>query len=283
MTIHEGQQQLTIRLYEIYPDREARNIADLVMEKLTGWTRIDRVVNKQVPLRNDQVKELQAFGDQLLQHRPVQYVLNEAWFAGMALYVDEDVLIPRPETEELVEWITAESAAGEKALKILDIGTGSGCIPLALKKKWPAADVHAIDISEGALRVARKNASAQNLDVHFHLFDILSPEEFPLGSFDVIVSNPPYIPLSDKEQMRDNVLKFEPWLALFVENDDPLCFYKAIAVFGRRYLKQGGSLFFEIHEEAGESVTELLKSAGYHSIQLRNDMQGKDRMIRAII
>jgi release factor glutamine methyltransferase len=199
------------------------------------------------------------------------------------LYVDEEVLIPRPETEELVEWIIAEYADGAGALKILDIGTGSGCIPLALKRKWAAADVHAIDVSDGALRVAQKNASSQNLDVHYHAFDILSAGEFPLGSFDVIVSNPPYIPLRDKDQMRDNVLMFEPWLALFVENDDPLCFYKAIAGFGRRYLKQEGSLFFEIHEEAGQSVTDLLKSTGYHSIQLRKDMQGKDRMIRAII
>lgn len=282
MTIHEGQQQLTIRLYEIYPDREARNIADLVMEKLTGWSRIDRVMNKQLPLRDDQVQTLLAYGAQLEQHRPVQYVLNEAWFAGMDLYVDEEVLIPRPETEELVEWILLSHADFASSGRILDIGTGSGCIPLAVKKKWPAAEVQAVDVSEGALRVARKNAAAKNLDVHFHLFDILSPDVFPQAEFDLIVSNPPYIPLSDKEQMRDNVLKFEPWLALFVENDDPLCFYKAIAEFGCQYLKRGGYLYFEIHEEAGEPVSELLRSADYQDIQLRKDMQGKDRMIRSV-
>ncbi len=282
MTIHEGQQQLTIRLYEIYPDREARNIADLVMEKLTGWSRIDRVMNKQLPLRDDQVQTLLAYGAQLEQHRPVQYVLNEAWFAGMDLYVDEEVLIPRPETEELVEWILLSHADFASSGRILDIGTGSGCIPLAIKKKWPAAEVQAVDVSEGALRVARKNAAANNLDVHFHLFDILSSDVFPQAEFDLIVSNPPYIPLSDQEQMRDNVLKFEPWLALFVENDDPLCFYKAIAEFGCQYLKRGGYLYFEIHEEAGEPVSELLRSADYQDIQLRKDMQGKDRMIRSV-
>lgn len=283
MTIHEAQQQLTIRLYELYPDREARNIADLVMEKLTGWSRIDRVMNKKLPLRPDQVTAVQSYGDQLLQHRPVQYVLNEAWFANMCLYVDEEVLIPRPETEELVEWIVSDKQKFPKEGKILDIGTGSGCIALALKKKYPDAEVHAIDVSEGALRVAQKNASTFSLDVHFHLFDILSADRFPLDHFDCIVSNPPYIPLRDKESMRDNVLKFEPWLALFVENDDPLCFYKAIAAFGQRHLQAGGSLYFEIHEEAASPVCHLLKEYQYREIQVKQDMQGKDRMISAVM
>ena len=283
MTLHEAQQQLLFQLYHIYSDDEAKNIAELVMEHITGWKRIDRVMNKSLKLLPDTIENLDQYTRELLRHKPVQYVLNEAWFAGMKLYVDENVLIPRPETEELVEWIVKDmrSTGAASPITILDIGTGSGCIALGVKKKLSNAEVHACDVSETALNVAEKNASVQNLSIQFHLFDILSIKENQrLPLFDCIVSNPPYIPLSDKSSMHKNVLDYEPHLALFVENDDPLLFYKAIATFAETNLKSGGSIYFEMHESLGEQVKNVFSSKGYSKIEIRKDMQGKDRMLR---
>ncbi len=281
MTLQLAQQQLRFQLNHIYSDAESNNIADWVMEHITGLTRIDRVVNKNIPLLPAQLKQFESIQIQLLAQKPIQYALNESWFYGMKLFVDENVLIPRPETEELVDWIVKEvRTSGKTDLKILDIGTGSGCIPLAVKKSLPGCEVYGLDISEGALMVARKNAQIQDLSVHFFHFDILSgkiPDQFP--RFDIIVSNPPYIPFSDKSSMADNVIKHEPWLALFVDNDDPLLFYKGILQFSRVQLNEKGFLFFEIHEAFGRQLQNYLNTLGYSNIQLKKDLQGKDRMI----
>jgi release factor glutamine methyltransferase len=294
MTIHEAQRSLTEQLTTIYDAREAANIADWVMEHLTGWKKIDRIVHKTSPLSAEQESRLVTYTPLLLAHTPVQYVLHEAWFAGMQLYVDEHVLIPRPETEELVEWVESgvrsersevrsqKSAAGSSPFSILDVGTGSGCIPIALKKKLPAAMVHACDVSEGALEVARRNAETQQVAIEWHLLDFLDTAHWALlPSVNIIVSNPPYIPLKDKETMHDNVLLHEPHLALFVENNDPLLFYRTIAAFAKERLLPGGSIYVEIHEDLGPATQELFKSYGFSEVELKKDMQGKDRMVKA--
>ncbi len=287
MTIHEASQQLRFQLFDLYDDREAGNIADLVMENITGWTKIDRVVNKTVPISAIQLQQLHDYALALLANKPLQYVLHEAWFFGMKLYVDENVLVPRPETEELADWIVKENSKVKSQSskttveKLVDIGTGSGCIPLAIKKKLPSIEVHAVDISEAALQVAKKNAAAQQLQIHFHQLDILDADaRQALPTFDIIVSNPPYIPQSDKATMAANVLQYEPHLALFVDNEDPLIFYKAIADFAHTHLKPGGQVYLEIHEQMAQSIIALYTKKGFSDIELRKDMQGKDRMMR---
>jgi len=283
MHIQDAYTQLMYQLFELYSDREAANIADLVIEHITGFKRIDRITNKQFPLNDQQQELFETYTKQLLQHTPVQYVLHEAWFAGVNLYVDENVLIPRPETEELVEWVVEESKKSKvKSKKVLDIGTGSGCIPIALKKKLPAADMYALDVSEAALAVAEKNAETHNTPITFYQADFLDKSTWKkFSKFDIIVSNPPYIKQSEEKEMRGNVLLHEPHLALFVPDEDALLFYRSIAEFGLIHLTEAGELFFEINEALGKEVAELLEEHGYANIELRKDMQGKDRMIKA--
>lgn len=280
MTLHEAQQQLITSLYNLYDNREAANIADWVIEHVTGMRKIDRIMHKQSPFPPDQLNKIQQYTQELLNHKPVQYVLHEAWFYGMALYVDENVLIPRPETEELVEWVLAE-VGSKNNLSILDIGTGSGCIPIALKKKLPQAEIYACDVSEQALAVATKNATTQQKPVQFLQADFLHTATWPtLPTVDVIVSNPPYIPHHNQSTMLQNVLAYEPHLALFVPNEDPLVFYEAIARFAKEKLRPGGSIFVEIHEDLGEHTKALFESNGFVAV-VKKDLQGKDRMVKA--
>jgi len=285
MTIHDAGRQLLLQLLPVYEEREAGNIADWVMESITGWTKIDRVINKTLRLSAIQKDTLAAYTRDLLAHKPVQYVLHEAWFYGMKLYVDENVLIPRPETEELVEWIVGEArASGARPPAILDVGAGSGCIALGLKKGLPQASVYGCDISAGALSVARRNAAAQHLDITLQQLDFLSaPARQALPVFDIIVSNPPYIPVRDKAGMAANVLNHEPHLALFVANNDPLQYYKAIAAFAQERLAPGGAIYLEIYEEAGNTVLTLFREAGFTHTVLRKDLQQKNRMVKACI
>ncbi len=282
MTIHEASMQLRFSLFHLYDEREAGNITDLVMAHITGWQKIDRIVNKTVPLSAQQQQLLQQYSAALLRHQPVQYVLNEAWFYGMALYVNEQVLIPRPETEELVDWLVKDAGnAKQTGSSVLDIGTGSGCIALAIKNKLPHFIVHACDISEGALQVAKKNAAGLQLNVVFHQLDILSEKaRNGLDGFDIIISNPPYIPQRDKTDMALNVLEYEPALALFVENDDPMLFYTAIAAFAKDHLAPGGCIYLEIHEAMGDVVTATFRQYGFRTIEVRQDMQGRSRMVK---
>jgi release factor glutamine methyltransferase len=213
----------------------------------------------------------------------------------MELYVDRSVLIPRPETEELVDWVTSDvNKAGiavfqrgpaqadmTRQLKIVDIGTGSGCIALALKKAMPKAEVWGCDVSEEALNVARRNGAALDIRVDFQGINFLDKaQQTFLPSVDVIVSNPPYVPLRDKEGMRKNVLNFEPHTALFVPNEDALLFYKAIAYFAKNRLYKGGVIYLEIHEESSEDVKDLFRSEGYSHVEIKKDMQGKERMVK---
>ena len=283
MTIHLAYQRLLAQLYEVYETREAANIADMVMEEVTGQPKIERIVYKDLPVSGEQQKQLEKISDELLNYRPVQYVLGEAWFMDMKLLVNEHVLIPRPETEELVEWIIKDvEQSGNKELSLIDIGTGSGCIPIAVKRKVPQITVCAIDISDDALQVAKLNSLEQSVIIDFLHVDFLKEIDWnKLGMYDRIVSNPPYIKKSEEAVMRDNVLKYEPHLALFVPNEDALLFYKAIARFSQEHLKLGGSIYVEINEALGEQVIEVFTKNGFSDIILKKDMQGKDRMVKA--
>lgn len=283
MTIHQAYQQLLFQLYEIYDDSEAHNIADWVMEHITEWKRIDRIVNKEFPLSVQKEEQLKKFTAELLNHRPVQYVLGEAWFAGIKFYVNEKVLIPRPETEELVEWIVEEAAGRElRAASIIDIGTGSGCIPITIKKKLPLTEVTAIDVSSEALGIAVENAVSHETEIDFKLIDFLEVSKWNgLGKFSIIVSNPPYVKKSEAVEMKKGVLDFEPSLALFVADDDALIFYRQIADFALLHLEEHGMLFMEINEALGNKVMELFKQKGFTQIEIKKDLQGKDRMVKA--
>ncbi len=288
MTMQEATYYLLNKLRSIYPEGEASEITDWVMESLTGSKKAERMLYKNSAITSKEELQLQQYAERLLQHEPVQYVLHEAWFCGLKFYVDKNVLIPRPETEELVEWVTVqvgswESGAVSQPIKILDIGAGSGCIPIALKRKLNSAEMWSCDISEAALAVAKKNAETIGVDINFLLLDFLvSEKRNQLPSFDIIVSNPPYVPEKDKQQMQPNVLNYEPHTALFVPDNDALIFYKAIAEFGKRHLNSGGAIYTELHEELGEDASVLFKTAGYKT-ELKKDMQGKERMLKASI
>lgn len=283
MTIYQAYRQLLAQLYEIYDNREAANIADMAIEHVTGQRKIERIMYKDLPVNKEQQKQLEKIARQLLTHRPVQYVLAEAWFMGMKLIVNEHVLIPRPETEELVQWMTDDiRKSGNKEVSVIDIGTGSGCIPTVVKKKIPQATVSAIDVSENALQVAKLNAIEQKADVDFFQLDFLNEEEWKqLGKYDIIVSNPPYVKQSEEPPMRDNVLKFEPHLALFVPNENALIFYEAIAKFSREHLKPEGNVYVEINETLGEEVIEVFKKFAFENVVLKKDLQGKNRVVKA--
>jgi release factor glutamine methyltransferase len=280
MDWQQAQKELITRLIPLYGDREAAVIADWVMEKLSGWKKIDRLLHKSELLPPGSQTLYTAWSAGLLAHRPVQYVLHESWFYGLKLYVDENVLIPRPETEELVEWML--SSPIRVTPTILDVGTGSGCIAIALAKHLPFAQVHACDISPDALNVARQNAAAQKVPLILHELDFLNPQTWEtLPSISCLVSNPPYIPLKEKTAMDTHVIDFEPNQALFVPNDDALVFYHALSEFSKKQLPKGGQLFVEIHEDMGQQVTTLFREAGFSEVILRQDLQGKDRMIKA--
>lgn len=282
MTLREAGFFLLNKLRTLYDEGEASAITDLVMEKLTGSGKTERMLYKHAVNTDAEEEQLIAYAARLLKHEPVQYVLEEAWFCGFKFQVNPHVLIPRPETEELVEWIISNCRFPISSLTILDIGTGSGCIPVSLKRRIRKADVHTCDLSGEAIATARQNAASLGTEVNFHQLDFLSPEEWEkLPSPDILVSNPPYIPESGKQTMHPNVLQFEPHMALFVPDNDPLVFYKAIASFGLKKLQPEGMIFLEIHEDLGQDVINLLQQDGY-SCELKKDMQGKDRMIKAI-
>jgi release factor glutamine methyltransferase len=283
MTIQEAGKYSIDQLRNIYEEGEAASISDWLMESLSGIRKTDRISNRKQLLSPEQTSQLDIYLQRLLAQEPIQYVLNESWFCGLKFYVDENVLIPRPETEELVEWIITNCRFPIGTLSILDIGTGSGAIPIALKRRLGKAGVWGIDISEKALEVARRNATTLGADIKLQQLDFLDTEQHDkLSSFDIIISNPPYVPEKDKEQMQPNVLKYEPGMALFVPDNDPLVFYKAIAEFGKDHLNNEGMIFMEIHEDLGEAVSSLFKLNGY-TTEIKKDMQGKERMMKSML
>jgi release factor glutamine methyltransferase len=283
MTISEASAYSREQLKLIYDEGEAGAISDWLMEHLAGIKKTDRISEQKRGLTEEEVSRLGSYLKRLLTHEPVQYVLNEAWFCGLKFYVDKNVLIPRPETEELIEWIISDCKFPVDQLKILDIGSGSGCIPVSLKRRIGKAEVWGCDISDSALEVATRNATTLGADVRFIQLDFLAKEQRdPLPQFDVIVSNPPYVPEKDKDQMQPNVRDHEPAVALFVPDNDPLVFYRAIADFGKKHLNPGGTIYTEIYENLGAETLELFVSNGYKST-IKKDITGKERMMKAIL
>jgi release factor glutamine methyltransferase len=285
MTIQAAFTQIITTLAPIHDQREAANIAHIVMEHITGLSKMDRIVYKDRALTGQQSTRLQEALKALQEHQPVQYVTGTSWFYGMEFQVNAHVLIPRPETEELVEWIV-QDVRDSKLLNcsILDIGTGSGAIPIALKKELLAANVRAVDVSEGALDTARSNAQQQKLEVSFEQMDILDTTvTSSLPMFDIIVSNPPYICQRERTDMQEQVVAYEPSIALFVPDDDALLFYRAIGLLAKEKLNQGGALYFEINEAFGQETAELLREQGYVNVEVKKDLFGKDRMVKAML
>ena len=285
MTLNEARTVLTKELNHLYDNDELKNIIDLVLEHITSLPRMEQVKSKLAYLTCTQLEALDTITERLKKNEPVQYVLGEAWFAGMKFKVNKNVLIPRPETEELVDWVVKESQKSKvKSQKILDVGTGSGCIPIAIKKKLPLANVSAIDVCSEALFTATENAIENNTEVDFILIDFLDEEKWKeLGHYNIIVSNPPYVKQSEKDTMHHRVIDFEPHQALFVPDNDALLFYKKLSDFSLNHLHPGGSLFVEINEALGNVVIDLFQSSAFINIELKKDMQGKDRMVKAMI
>ena len=255
---------------------ELHDFIFLVGQKLTGLSKV-ALMTKECVLNESQKLLFSRYCKELSENRPIQYVLGETDFCELKIKVDERALIPRVETSELVDFVLDSAVKGAK---ILDIGTGSGCIAIALAKKILNSSVTAYDISEEALLLAAENAHLNNVEVFFRQVDILNGADSN-EDFDVIVSNPPYIKLSEREEMCSNVLDYEPHLALFVPNNDPLIFYRAIINFAKKHLLPTGSLFFEINRAFSQEIKEMLNEKGFSKVEIRKDMFGNDRMIRA--
>lgn len=262
-----------------YSESELQAIYGIVLEYF-AIDKIASIVDPEMPISEEQAAEFKAVVDRLKQDEPIQYILGEAPFCGLQFYVDENVLVPRPETEELVHWIV-EMHGADFAGKILDIGTGSGCIALALDHLMGKAAVTATDVSEGAVAVARRNAKEQNAKAEILQDDICEWINNKYSNFDIIISNPPYIDLEEKDSLYKNVLDFEPHLALFAPAGDTLFFYRLIVDFAKRYLNPDGYIYFEMSEFYADGVAELLQKKGFGDIELKKDLNGKGRMIRA--
>jgi|AntRauTorcE11898_2_1112593.scaffolds.fasta_scaffold02065_4 release factor glutamine methyltransferase len=275
VTIKNWKSNAKAGLSGIYPAEEAEAVSRLVAEEKTGYSATQQVLWRDEYLSEEILEEMNGILERLLNYEPLQYVLGYAWFYGLRFCVDMNTLIPRRETEELVDWVIQTCTPGSR---LLDIGTGSGCIALAVKYCIPEMSVTGWDNSAGALAVARKNAVALDLEVAFEERDILGANK-ERRKWDVIVSNPPYVRTSEKSRMHNNVLHYEPAEALFVADEEALVFYEAIAAFAIRHLRKGGFLFFEINEYDPDGVTTLLVNKGFTDIAVRSDMQGKPRMV----
>lgn len=288
MELKQLSQYFIDKLSGLHRKDEANAMFLLSIQKLINYSRADYLLKKDEQINQDLVQKFDHILAELLAEKPIQYILGETYFYGLPFKVNPSVLIPRPETEELVDWILEVYNSKKienrpsKILNILDIGTGSGCIAISLKKNIPAAEVYALDIAADTLATAQQNALLNNVDVNFIQDDVLSSQISYLKSqFSVIVSNPPYVKEDEKPAMNNNVLDNEPHRALFVSNQNPLIFYDAIANFALKNLDENGLLFFEINEYLGEQTVQLLKDKGFKNIELRKDMQGKDRMMVA--
>lgn len=268
-------------LLPLYDEREAAAMAHEVMGHITGLNRTDRILQKEKILEGVALHQYEKSLALLVNGMPMQYVTGEAWFMGLPFTVDENVLIPRPETEELVQWIVGDYKLLHDDINILDVGAGSGCIPVSLKRFLPGAAITSCDISSKALAVARKNAEKIGVSINFVCADFLDQERHvDFSVYDVIVSNPPYIPVSEEQNLHINVRKYEPSLALFVPDDDALVFYRALAVFGKSHLKQGGHLYCELDTNHATATLELFEQHGYRNAELRKDIHGNQRMLR---
>ena len=279
MLLNDIKQALKKQLAGQFESVELNPILSILIEHVTGWDQVQQVIHKDNAISEEEVLAFETAATALLAGRPIQYITGKTWFMGEPYIVNDQVLIPRPETEELVDWVIEYAAIKGKALRILDIGTGSGCIAIAIKKALPEAIVSAIDISTSAIKIAEANAAALKADIEFIALDILNTAFLP-GQYDVIVSNPPYIPMQEMKNMELQVTDHEPNIALFVPDEDPLMFYRTIARLAKLHLSTNGQLFFEIHYDQGDAMIALLDEMHFHA-ELRTDMFGKDRMVRA--
>lgn len=260
-----------------YDEREAHSLALWAVEALTGADRVQLLVDPHREVEHVDMEEVERVERELSEARPIQYIIGMAEFCGLQFAVGEGVLVPRPETEELVRWVAEECPTAQQ---VLDIGTGSGAIAVSLAKLLPQAEVAAMDISEVALDYASRNAAANGVKVRVVQGDALSDWASAFEELDVVVSNPPYVPALDRASMHRNVRDYEPELALFVPDDDLLRFYRSIADGATRALRTGGALYFEIYERAAEQMIEMLTKRGWTDIELRRDFNDKNRMIR---
>ena len=270
------------RLGNIYSRNEIKSISHLLLKQLAGMNSVQIYTDKDTKFTDSMVNGLNTAVDRLANGEPIQYILGTTEFFGLKFKVMPGVLIPRPETEELVELILKEHK--NQHIKLLDIGTGSGCIAVTLAKNMLSAKVSAWDISEEAIQIARENADLNKVDIDFSLRDILKFEEFEEMSdkWDVIVSNPPYVCESERTVMEAHILDHEPYLALFVKDDDPLIFYRHISLYAAKNLRKGGGLYFEINSHLGKKTLQTIQQNGFHA-ELFQDLSGRDRIIRAIL
>jgi len=284
LTIKKYRQYFINSLEDLYSIEELQSIFYLLAEKLLHLSRIDIALQLDDTLTSDEEINFNKAIDRLKIYEPVQYILGETEFFGYPFLVNKQVLIPRPETEELVSWIIEDVDKNEAT--ILDIGTGSGCIAISLAKKLNNAVVSAIDISTRAIEVAKKNTLINNVNIEFSRVDVLNFEaDLDLhhkweSKFDIIVSNPPYVRMQEKKLMKLNVIDHEPDIALFVEDDDPLLFYRKISQLSKQYLRHNGTLYLEINEYLGLEMEKMLNKAGFKHVLLKKDMFGKNRMIK---
>ncbi len=309
MTLKKFQEYFTKELHSLYPKEEIQSFFSIVIEEYLGLKRIDLVMQPDFEIPFEKIQFLRGAILRLQNSEPIQYIVGKTEFFGLPFYVNKNVLIPRPETEELVEWIIQVSQEKREKRKeifrILDIGTGSGCIPIALKKHLDSTDITAIDISNKAIETTSRNAELNGVDIRLIQQDILrvdslnsviaskakqsSTNDETISSrvlrndnkFDIIVSNPPYVRDLEKAEIQDNVLEHEPHLALFVDDNNPLIFYKKIAALAKNHLTENGSLFFEINEYLGEETIKVIQEEGFKNYELKKDIFGKDRMIKA--
>jgi release factor glutamine methyltransferase len=289
MTLTAFKLFFTEALFEIYPKTEIDSFFFILMEEKLKLQRIDTVLKPDFLITDTNLKDLKSILKKLQKEEPIQYILGNTEFYGLPFFVDENTLSPRSETEELVAWVLEEATNWQSntslikkeitPISILDIGTGSGCIPISLAKNLPQAKISAVDISSEALKVAKQNALLNKVEVAFIELDILKTKELP-QKFDIIVSNPPYVRELEKVEIKNNVLENEPHLALFVANKNPLIFYAKIADLAKQQLSKNGLLFFEINQYLGKETVELLQEKGFKNIELRKDLFGNDRMIK---
>jgi release factor glutamine methyltransferase len=267
-------------LKDLYPLNEINSFINLIFDKFLNYSSTKLHISQEQEMSEDLFKEIVAVCEELKLQKPIQYILEEAHFYDLKFKVAPGVLIPRQETEELVDWVIKEES--NKKIKILDIGTGSGCIAITLAKNLPEATLFASDVSSKALEIAKHNSESNNIDLHFLQFDILNPSLWSDETFDIIVSNPPYVTEKEKNLMQKNVLDFEPELALFVPDNSPLKFYDKIIDFGKKHLNPNGRIYFEINEAFGKETALLFNKNIFTDISLRKDLNGKDRMLRGI-
>ncbi len=302
-TVKQISADFSEQLSTIYDTNEVNSLCMMVLENVVNISPAKVKAFPETEISTPDNERITNILTRLATGEPIQYILGYTEFYGLTFKVNPSVLIPRPETEELVDWVIKSwqlaNGGWQQTFHILDIGTGSGCIPISLKKNLPDAEVSAVDISPEALQTAKENAGLNKVDVNFIQDDILNPKSEILNSkrrsplehlkkinnsekFEIIISNPPYVTLEDKKLMHTNVTDFEPHTALFVPEHDPLIFYKTIADFAASHLEKDGLLFFEINESYGEQIVELLSSKQFINIELRKDMGKKDRMVKAI-